>query len=59
MQSLLTHLHCLGNAGLQKYMFGIKKKKKKGCKWFRSSVWNVFASEGLEPFRGVEDEASV
>lgn len=28
MQSLLTHLHCLGNAGLQKYMFGIKKKKK-------------------------------
>ena len=26
MQSLLIHLHCLGNAGLQKYMFGIKKK---------------------------------
>ena len=25
MQSLLIHLHCLGNAGLQKYMFGIKK----------------------------------
>ena len=25
VQSLLIHLHCLGNAGLQKYVFGIKK----------------------------------
>ena len=40
MQSLLIHLHCLGNAGLQKYILN----KKNGCKWFRSLVWNFFAT---------------
>lgn len=48
MQSLLIYLHCLGNAGLQKYTFGIKKMAAND-----SGVWRVISllMQNLNLFR--------
>lgn len=57
MQSLLIHLHCLGNAGLQKYMFGIKKKMAAND----SGVWSKMSllMKRLNLFRMLKNGGSV